>query len=338
MFQASKSEFKLHLDEANKLAQELNDHTKSLKAAMFNYKFASFIAFPSIGEGSLGELAFTPIKLPFETLDIANKELKPIDIRDDYDFLLPLEHGQRIVTFKSHKKDDPFGDETFSMQMNCFDQLGRLIGTENIEHYVRQENVTQCGTKQFVVNYDFHSPKLSVYNSSLHRLRSVDCKKFSNICSNSKFIFGLWDSFDSFDSDEDDDDDNNDNDSDEQQEEEYSYQLIQARHSDTLRKAFVLCVPEKYTMHRIMADEHHVVVMSRVDSVPGSCHWFMSVFNLQAIYAESDVRDKAGKKTRKIFLAERHVRLDIEPIRLHCASLFGSIPIWLPCACPIGSK
>ena len=51
-----------HLDEANKLAQELSDRKKELKAAMFNGKLASFIKFPRMDvDVSLGELAFTDI-------------------------------------------------------------------------------------------------------------------------------------------------------------------------------------------------------------------------------------------------------------------------------------
>ena len=48
----------LRLNEANKLAKELSDRKKELKAAMFDNKLASFKAFPSLGDASLGELAF----------------------------------------------------------------------------------------------------------------------------------------------------------------------------------------------------------------------------------------------------------------------------------------
>ena len=243
--------------------------------------------------------------------------------------------------------------------MSCYDRLGRLIGSDDLEHEIDQEKVAQCAPDKFVVCYDSddYSPKLCVYNSSLQRVRNVPCTNYLTICCNSKFVFGLWNTRDSYDADTDDEDynpdtdngnyeddddddeydddgdidgdnDSDDEDNDEQEEEAaeeeevYSTHRIQARRLDTLNKAFVLCVPEQYTMRRIMADEHHLVAMSRVASVPGSCHWFMSVFNLQAIYAETGFRDKAGKKTRKIFQAERHVRLDIEPIWLPSAFLF----------------
>ena len=227
-----------------------------LKAAMFGYKLASFVAFPSMDEVTLGELAFTSIQIPFKTLDIANTDLNLIDIRVDYNFLLPLEHGQRIVAFKWHHNNRHFQKEKQPcIQMSCFDRLARLIGSANLEHNVERQNVAHCGPNQFVVCYDFRSPKLSVYNSSLHRLRNVDCKNFSNICYNSAFVFGLWNTYESFDSD-----------NDWPEEEDYSSHRIQVRHLGTLSKAFDLVAPEKYTMKRIMADEHRVVAISRLES------------------------------------------------------------------------
>ena len=90
---------KLHLDEAYKFAQELSDRKKELKAAMFDNKLASFSVFPNMGEPSLGELTFAHIQLPFAKVDFT--ELKTVDIRDRYDFLLPLDNGERIVAFNS---------------------------------------------------------------------------------------------------------------------------------------------------------------------------------------------------------------------------------------------
>ena len=81
----------LNLDEANKLAQELSNRKKELKAAMFDNKLASFIAFPSIHDVSLGELAFTDIQLPFKKLQFTSTELKLVDARSDYDFVLALD-------------------------------------------------------------------------------------------------------------------------------------------------------------------------------------------------------------------------------------------------------
>ena len=92
----------LELHEAYKLVQELDNFKKQLKAAMFNNKLAWLNAFPSIGDVPLGELNFATIQLPFEQLDMTSNELKPVVIRvRDYDFLLPLAHGQRFIFFKS---------------------------------------------------------------------------------------------------------------------------------------------------------------------------------------------------------------------------------------------
>ena len=175
-------EMTLRLDAANKFAHELNDRKMELKAAMFGNKLASFITIPSIGDNlvSLGELAFSTIEVPFKTLDIANNEPTPIDIRHHYDFVLPLEHGRRVIAFKWLDYQDQFGKEKSYMQMTCVDRLGRLLGSDFLDkHCVGRQDVAQCGPNQFVVCYDRESPKLSVYNSSLHRLRTVDCKTFS---------------------------------------------------------------------------------------------------------------------------------------------------------------
>ena len=55
---------------------------------------------------SLGKLTYAHIQLPFKKLDFYADELKAVDIRADFDFLLPLEHGQRIVTFNHDHKGD----------------------------------------------------------------------------------------------------------------------------------------------------------------------------------------------------------------------------------------
>ena len=306
----------LRLDEANKLAQELSDRKMELKAAMFNDKLASFVAFTVMDEVTLGELAFSRIQIPFKSRiqDLANTEL--IGIRDEYDFVLPLEHGQRIVGFKWHRETSLFTKEKSFMRMSCFGQLGRLIGSANLKHYVERQNVAQCDPNQFVVCHDFDSPKLSVFNSSLQCLRTVDCKKFSNICCNSKFVFGLWNTYESFNSD-----------NEEPEEDEYSSHRIQARHVDTLSKAFELVAPEKYTMKRIMADEHRVVAISRLDSEPRE--WFMSVFYLAACN-ESGEDKRTTRRGRsaasKYFLAKRHIRLDTDSVLLYNGFLFDG---WL---------
>ena len=263
----------LRLDEANKLAQELSERKKELKSAMFNDKLASFHAFPVFDDASFGELVFATTKLPFKTLDITNTDLTPIDIRVNSDFVFLLEHGQRIVTVKSQYLNDV-------TQMCCFDPLGRLIGSENLNcGQLRQENVAQCGPNQFVVchcvSFKFRvsdSFRLSLYNSSLEHLRSADCKNFTNICCNSKYVFGLWDTYDSFKPDSDDDDDDE-----KQEEEEYSAHRIKVHRLDTLGKEFSLRVQAKYSIERIMADEHHLVALSRLANM-SSCDWYFSIF------------------------------------------------------------
>ena len=172
LLQASEAELTLRLDEATKLAQELSDRKKELKAAMYNNKLASFNAFPGFGDASLGELAFAHIQLPFKRLDMAaTTELKLVAIDIDSDFVLALDHGQRILVFKT-----TFGTEyskTCLTQMSCFDRLGRLIGIKIVDH-ICLGNVVQCGDKEFIVYHEMFTPELSVYNSSLHRLRRVD--------------------------------------------------------------------------------------------------------------------------------------------------------------------
>ena len=332
---ARDDELTLRLGEANKLAQELSDRKKELKAAMFNDKIASFIALPSIGEASFGELSFTGITLPFNKLDLSTNELKAADIRIDYDFLLPLDHCQFIVTFKHWLTPKRFGEPMLAKftQMCSFDRAGRLIGSESVERLVKRESVAQCGTNNFVV---CHDSQLIVYDSALICLRKVGCKEFSNICCNSKFVFGLWDTddgkdyfyyerdSDDYDDDGDDendaaaDDDDDQDDQDDQdgdgsdvQKEEYSSHRIQVYHLDTLSKAFRLRLPKEYTIERrIMADEHHLVAISE------SCEWLMSIFDLRAI------SKKKGNKSALFFRAEKHIELSIEPLLLSSVFLF----------------
>ena len=96
----------LRSDEANELAQELSERKMELKAAMFSDKLASFSTFPSIDEAFLlGELTFAQIQLPFKKLDISSPYFhKLFDIRVDYHFLLPFDHGQHIVLFEQIRK------------------------------------------------------------------------------------------------------------------------------------------------------------------------------------------------------------------------------------------
>ena len=186
------------MDETNQLAEQLSDRKKKLKAAMFGNNLASFIASSCIGEdASLGNLAFREIQLPFKLLDI--NEFKQFDNHTTFNFCLPLEHGERIITFKYHRKNGKL-----ATLMSCFDRLGRLIATDYLDHLVTQGDVAQGAPDQFIMSYDRDSPKLCVYNSSMHRVRTFPCKKFSAICCNSKFVFGVWDTVDVPDSDDED--------------------------------------------------------------------------------------------------------------------------------------
>ena len=150
--------------------------------------------------------------------------------------------------------------------------------------------------------------QLFVYDSSLTCLRPVKCRNYSTICSNSEFVFGLWyandENNDDYESELGDyDDDNEDSD---EQEEQYANRRIQVHHLDTLRTKFCLLVPKKYTIERIMADDDHVVAISRLDSM--SRRWFMSIFELQ-----SSAEKKLNKTARKFFLVdESHIDLKIE--------------------------
>ena len=106
--------------------------------------------------------------------------------------------------------------------------------------------------------------------------------------------------------------DSNDDD-DEQPGEKHSQERIQVCHLDSLKEAFGLRVPKKYTMERIMADEHRVVAMSRVGSESlrqtstTPRRWFMSIFDLSG-------KDSCGGKTaaRRFFRAERHIDLTMQ--------------------------
>ena len=291
------------MDEANKLVQELRDRKKELKAVIFNDDFASFFAFPSTSEASLGELVF--IQLPFEQIDFASSELKPVGIRPAYDFLLSLEHGERIIAFKElHKRVNEDHFECFTI-MTCFDRLGQSKSNDTLEYNVQQANVVQCGPSEFVVRHEpaHGSSKLSVYNSNLTCLRDVVCKSFSNICCNSEFVFGLWNS------DDDDDDNDNDNDNDDNElDKRYSRQRIRVHHLDTLSEAFDLRVPNKYTVERILADEHHLVAVCSVGDKEDQ--WYMSVFDL-ATCSQID-----GGDERRFSLPEENIDLEMERLLL----------------------
>ena len=231
---------------------------------------------------------------------MTSAELKPVaHIHCDYDFLLPLNRGQRIVAFKRFLRSDDV--ENCFTQMSCFDRLGRLIGSGDMECHVERERVAQSGPHKFVVCHGPFWPELIVYNSRLKFLRGVDCKNLSAICCNSKFVFGLWD-----------DDDDEDSDDSEEQDGQYSCRRIQVHHLDTLDKAFCLRVPAEYRIERIMADERHMVAISRPSDELEPRQWFMNIFDLKAI-AKNNENLTAH---RKFFLVERHIELAIESMLL----------------------
>ena len=252
------------MNKATKLAKELSDGKKLLKSAWFGNRLAMFDAFPSIADAlPLGELAFAQMQLPIGTLDKTDlTDLKPVELLVPYDFLLPLEHGRRIVAFKqSHE------GQKWITQMSCVDQFGRLFGTATLKRFVQQKNVTQCGPSEFVVYHDkSDSHQLSVYNSALKLLRKTSCEKFHNLCCNRKFVFGLC--YNDVDVKNDDDD----------QEEEFSRPIIRVLHLDTLSEALALRMPTLYTIERILADEYHVVALCRVDYE--ARQWYMRLFHL----------------------------------------------------------
>ena len=74
---------------------------------------------------------------------MTSTDLQPIDISADYDFLLPLDHGQRIVAFKH------FNTSTLYTKFSRFDwSAGRTHRnrlSDKLDWRVAQENVTQCG-------------------------------------------------------------------------------------------------------------------------------------------------------------------------------------------------
>ena len=178
---------------------------------------------------------------------------------------------------------------------------------------------------------------MAFYNSDLQLLRDVSCRDFSIIRCNSKFVFGLWDADykneildddyydDDDDSDDDDDDSDDDDDDSDVQDAKYSSRSIQVYHLDTLNQAFSLCVPKKYTMHRIMVDEHHMVAMSHLKySELDSRQWFMSIFDL-ATCNESGGGYGQNRDVR-FFPTERHIELTIEPLLLSSVFLLND---WL---------
>ena len=328
--QASVDDVAPQLDQANKLAQELSDHKMQLKAAMFGNKLASFHAFPSAADASLGELAFTYIQLPFKKLNLYTDNHYAVDIRAKFDFLLPLEHGQRIFAFKRFYKSEETEDVTL---MSCFDPLGRLIDSKYLEHLVQQENVAQCGPSEFVVCHYSDSPELSVYDSDLKCLRHMGCLNFSAICCNSKYLFGLWDWHDRHDYYYSDSEDEG-----AASKEKYSRQRIQVIHLDTLYPAaFAPRLPKKYTIERILADEHHVVAMSRVACEPSRHQWFMTLFDLatcaQTANNSGAAKRGSGETECKFFLAEKQIALDIKSMPLSSVFLFEG---WL--VFPLKSK
>ena len=127
---------------------------------------------------------------------------------------------------------------------------------------------------------------LSVYNSNLTCLREAYCKSFWNICCNSEIVLGLW----NYDDDGDDDNAN-------------SSLRIQVHYLDTLREAFELRVPKKYTIERKFTDEHHLVAVCRVGDIDDQ--WYTNVFDL------TTCNQIDGDETARFSLPEGHIDLEI---------------------------
>ena len=286
--QEKNGKLRRRLNKCTKFAKELSDCKRLLKAAWFGNRLATFDAFPSIADAMpLGELTFAHFQLPLATLGIDSNELKPVKIRAPYDFLLPLEHGQRIVKFKHFFEiDDIYKSFT---QISCFDLHGHFIRTKTLKCHVQSKHVAQCGPSEFVVYHESGSPQLSVYNSALERLRNTSCNRFLSICCNSKFVFGVWNS--SAWSVED--------------KTVYTTQLIQVRHLDTLSQAFLLRLPEQYTIERILGDEHHVVALCPARN----CHrrWFMCLIDLATCN-----KNEGGYQMDRVGLSENQFYIEME--------------------------
>ena len=269
---------------------------------MFGNKLASFITFPRMGETSLGELTFTDIQLPFKKLDIANNQLKPYVLRTSYDFVLSLDHGQRIVFFTHYNRVSKDQFSSFTLIISC-DRHGRLINLVTLGDRVIRENVSPCGPDKFILYHYKHSPELVLFNSGLRYVENIAINKsLSNVCCSSKFVFGLLSR-------------NSLSDDGDNPQGRYSYSRIQVCHLETLREAFCLRVPAKYRIERILADEHHLVAMTRRENESDWAvrQWSMGLFDLQAIGKESG-RDKGAEvgKSASFFLIERHIDLTIE--------------------------
>ena len=81
-------------------------------------------------------------------------------------------------------------------------------------------------------------------------------------------------------------------------------------HLDTLSEANVLCVPAKYTVERILADEHHVVAVCRVGDE--ARQWFMSVFDLATCnQIGGDNTSARGVNSARFSLPERFFDFDM---------------------------
>ena len=137
------AEFILLLEQANKLAQELIDRKKELKAVMFGNKLLSFI--PN-ADASLGKLVYTTIKVTSKTRGITENELDQIDVSAAYDFV-PLENARPIANFGSCEQlDDSTAqltqmpiDSELTIREHCFSLLKKSdILREITIEYIRK--------------------------------------------------------------------------------------------------------------------------------------------------------------------------------------------------------
>ena len=70
---------------------------------------------------------------------------------------------------------------------------------------------------------------------------------------------------------------------------------------------FNLRVPKKYTMYRIMPDEHHLIAISLVGNKS-----LTSIFDLVTCNESDGDKSKGRKTARKFFRAERHIGLALD--------------------------
>ena len=88
--------------------------------------------------------------------------------------------------------------------------------------------------------------------------------------------------------------------------------MIRVLHLDTLSEAFVLRMPAKYTIERILADEHHVVALCPVGDE--ARQWYMCLIDLATcnqIEGDTSNTSVGGVQTARVSLAEFPIDVEI---------------------------